>query len=281
MAPARPALSTIRSRFTRRVSPSECSWRYPSTNGVTAWPVAPAAVAAATASSISGVTSRLSVGGRPTSSALPPRRQCASAIARQLVHVVDAGGDGRAAGSVVEEGEGVGTEADHRDAERFEQLHRGGHVEKRLDPGRGDHGRDPGGGGEIRGHVRRCGKAPVHAAEASRAHEADPDRGGRGERASDRRRADGALHGADREIARAELPGVRREPLELGRCEPDPDLPVEHADGRRDGTRRPHGSLARQRPLRRRRAPGSRARRESSRARRRRAPPRAQPAPRR
>ena len=100
---------------------------------MTAWPVAPALVAAATASSISGVTSRLSVGGRPTRRALPPSRQCASAIRCELLDVVDAGGDGRPARSVVEERERVGTEADHGDAERFEQLHRRGDVEERLD----------------------------------------------------------------------------------------------------------------------------------------------------
>ena len=104
---------------------------------------------------------------------------------------------------------------------------------------------NPRGGGEIGRHVGRRGKAPVHAAEPSRAHEADPDGGRCGERASDRRRADGALDGADREIAWAELAGVRREPFELGGCEPDPDLPVEHADGRRNGACRPDGGLAR------------------------------------
>ena len=53
----------------------------------------------------------------------------------QLVDVVDAGGDGRAAGCVVEEGDGVGSEADHGHAERFEQLHRRRDVEERLDAG--------------------------------------------------------------------------------------------------------------------------------------------------
>ena len=47
---------------------------------------------------------------------------------------------------------------------------------------------------------------------------------------ADRRRADGSLHGADGEVARAELARVGREALELVLVEPDADLPVEDAD---------------------------------------------------
>jgi hypothetical protein len=79
ISPARPALATIRSRFTSRVRPPERSCRNASTNGVTCWPVTPSSWAAATACSINGSTSRLSSGGRPTRSVLPPSRQCASA----------------------------------------------------------------------------------------------------------------------------------------------------------------------------------------------------------
>ena len=62
-----------------------------------------ALVAAATASSISGATSRLSVGGRPTRIVLPPRRQCAVGDPCDLGDVVGAGRDGWPAGGVVEE----------------------------------------------------------------------------------------------------------------------------------------------------------------------------------
>ena len=63
--------------------------------------------------------------------------------------------------------------------------------------------------------------------------------------AADGRRADRALHGADSEVAGAELARLGRESLEVGSLEADPDLPVEHADRGRDRTCGANGGLAR------------------------------------
>ena len=51
---------------------------------------------------------------------------------------------------------------------------------------------------------------------------------------------------ADGEVARPELARGGSEALELRAVEPDPDLPVEHADRRRHRAGRPHGCLARE-----------------------------------
>ena len=105
----------------------------------------------------------------------------------------------------------------------------------------------------------------MNAAQPAGAHEADADRRGSGERAADCRRADRALHGADGEVAGAELARVGREPLELGSLEADPDLSVEHADRGRNGAGRANGSLAREARLdavRRREAVGDERRLE-------------------
>ena len=111
------------------------------TNGVTAWPTIPAASASATISSIRSVTSRLSSGGRPTSSARRRAPSARSATRAASAGVVDARGDGWAAVGRVEERQRVDAVAEHGDAERLEQLGRRRHVEERLHPG----GRDDGG----------------------------------------------------------------------------------------------------------------------------------------
>ena len=91
---------------------------------------------------------------------------------------------------------------------------------------------------------RRVGPAAVHAADPARAQEADPRGAHDGERPADGRRADGALHDAGREVARADLAGVRAEPAELVLGEADADLAVEHADRRGHRARLAHAALA-------------------------------------
>jgi hypothetical protein len=73
-----------------------------------------------------------------------------------------------------------------------------------------------------------------------------PIAGSRRQRAADGRRPDRTLDGTHGEIARAELAGGGREPLELGSAEADPDLPVENADRGRKRSGRANGSLARE-----------------------------------
>ena len=63
----------------------------------------------------------------------PPSPQCARAIAAASSARLDARGDGRAAARRVEERQLVGAVAEHRHAERLEQLARRRHVEQRLD----------------------------------------------------------------------------------------------------------------------------------------------------
>ena len=70
----------------------------------------------------------------------------------------------------------------------------------------------------------------MDAAEAAGAHEADPDRAAGGERAADRRRADGALDDRGGEVARADLARVGGEAAELLLREADAQLAVEDAD---------------------------------------------------
>ena len=77
----------------------------------------------------------------------------------------------------------------------------------------------------------------MDAADSAGAQEADPGCAAGGERAADGRRADGALDDRSREVARADLARVCREPLELGVREADAERAVEHADRRRQGAR--------------------------------------------
>ena len=70
----------------------------------------------------------------------------------------------------------------------------------------------------------------MDAAEAARAHEADPDDAAGGERAADRRRADDALGDRGREVARADLARVGGEAAELVLRQTDAQQPVQHAD---------------------------------------------------
>ena len=149
---------------------------------------------------------------------------------RGLVGRLDPSRDGRAAVGGVEERQVVRAEAEHRDAERLQQLRRRRHVEDRLHA-RGDDQRLRSHElTEIRGDVGRRREAAVHAAEAARSHEADPDRAAGGERAADGGRADGALDDRRRDVAGADLAGVGAEALELGLVEADAEHPVEDAD---------------------------------------------------
>ena len=179
----------------------------------------------------------------------------------------------------VEERQLVGPVAEHRHAERLEQLCRRRNVEQRLDAGRDDErlrrrerlqvGRD----------VGRRRPAAMNAAEPARGHHLDADRAAHGERAADGGRADRALCDRGGEVAWADLPRVRAEPLQLLGRQPDHDFAVEHADRcRHRAARRAPLPPTRARP-RRLRPAESRARRASSRARRR-ADARAAPRPR-
>src|SRR5262249_46381972 len=64
--------------------------------------------------------------------------------------------------------------------------------------------------------------------------------------AADGGRADRALSRRRSEIARADLPRARAEPLELARGEPDDDLAVENADRGRDRAALADGGLRRE-----------------------------------
>ena len=135
--------------------------------------------------------------------------------ARDLGHVVGPRRHGRAAGGVVEERQGVGAVADHGDAERLEQLDRGGTSRSDLTPDEATRAgmraaaarsaETSGGVGKPRWTPPRppvpMNRIPTAAAAV--------------ERAADRGRADRALHGADGEVARPELAGGGSEPLEL------------------------------------------------------------------
>ena len=89
----------------------------------------------------------------------------------------------------------------------------------------------------------------MDSAEPTRAHEADADGGGCGERPTDGGRADGALHRAGREVARPELAGGWCEALELLGGEADHDTAVEYPDGGGHGARGADGGLAREADL--------------------------------
>ena len=84
----------------------------------------------------------------------------------------------------------------------------------------------------------------MDAAEPTGAHEPDPHGAAGGERAADRRRADGALDDRRGEVTRSDLACVRAEALELPLLEPDPQPPVEDADGRGDGAGLADAALA-------------------------------------
>ena len=70
----------------------------------------------------------------------------------------------------------------------------------------------------------------MHAAEPAGAHESDPHRPARRQRAADRRRADGALNERRREVARAHLACVGGEARQLVRRQAHTQHAVEDAD---------------------------------------------------
>ena len=166
-----------------------------------------------------------------------------------LLGVLDPRGDWRTALGGIEERQGVDAVPEHRNAKRLEHLGRGRDVEERLDARRGDQRGHARAHAEVGGHVRRDRKAAVDSAEPTRAHEADADGGGCGERPTDGGRADGALHRAGREVARPELAGGWCEALELLGGEADHDTAVEHPDGGGHGARGADGGLAREADL--------------------------------
>ena len=185
-SPASPAFATMRSRLTRRVSPSERSCRAPEHVGGHACPLTPRAVAFGATSSISSATSRLSSGARPAEDRVPTETPVGIGDLRELVRALHASRDRRASGGRVEERQGVDTVSDHRHAEGLEQLHRRRHVEQRLDPGGRDHRR-------VRAHAARSaetsggvGRPECTPAEAAGPHEGDTDRRGGDEGAAER-----------------------------------------------------------------------------------------------
>ena len=84
----------------------------------------------------------------------------------------------------------------------------------------------------------------MDASEPARAHEADPGRAAGGERAADRRGADGALHDGRGEVARSDLARVGSEAPQLVSGQADADHAVEHADRGRHCARLPDATLA-------------------------------------
>ena len=117
------------------------------------------------------------------------------------------------------------------------------HVQQRLGSGGHDQGLTPNELAEVGRDVGRLLPSAVHAAQTSRAEKADARRTADGEGSADGRRADGALHRAGGEVARAGLARVGREPLQLLGAQPDPDPAVEHADRRRNRTGCTHATL--------------------------------------
>ncbi len=176
----------------------------------------------------------------------PPSRQCASATRAASAGSSTARGDRRPAVGCVEERKGVDPVAEHRHAERLEQLGGRADVEERLDSRRDDHAGDPGAGTEVGRDVGRGREAAMNAAEPACSQEADADGVGDRQRAAHRRRADRALHGARSEVARPQLARVRGEPLELLGSQPDDDAAVEDADRRRGRSRVAHRGFARE-----------------------------------
>ena len=163
---------------------------------------------------------------------------------RRLFGALDAGGDRRSAVRLVEQRQIVGSVAEHRHAECFQQFGRRGNVQDGLHA-RGDDqrlGSDQ--LAEVGRDVRRSGEAAVDAAEAARAHETDPDDPARRERAADRRRADDALGNRRREVARTHLARLGGEAAELVLRQADAQQPVQNADRRGHGACRAHPPLA-------------------------------------
>ena len=148
---------------------------------------------------------------------------------------LDAGRDRGPAAEGVKEGQLLRAEAEHRDAECLEQLRRGGDVEQRFRARADDERLGAGELAEVGRDVEPL--TAVDASDPARGHEADPGGSARGERSARGRRPDRALNRAGGEVARPDLPRLRRETFQLGLGETDPHLAVEHADGRRQGPR--------------------------------------------
>src|SRR5581483_5760542 len=134
-------------------------------------------------------------------------------------------------------------EAEHRHAERLEQLGGRRHVQERLHPGRDDEHGTLGERVQVGGDVGWRGPSAVHAAEPARRQHLDPGGPAHRERRADGRRADRALHRRRGEVARADLAGGRVEAGELGLRQADDDLLVEHADRRGHRARLAHRAL--------------------------------------
>src|SRR5918995_5736074 len=84
----------------------------------------------------------------------------------------------------------------------------------------------------------------MDSAETSRAHEADSDGAACGQRAADRRRADGPLNERGGQIARAHLASIGPEACELVLRDAYAEQAVEHADRRGHRAGSPHAPLA-------------------------------------
>ena len=159
---------------------------------------------------------------------------------RRLLRRLDASGHGWAAHRCIEERQRVSTEPEHRHTERFEQLRRRRHVEEGLHAGGDDERGRARELGQVGRDVRRVREAAMHASDPAGREDADACRPSDGERAADRRRAGGVLHGGGRQVARPDLARFRPEVRELFRRQSEANLPAEAANGRGDGARRPH-----------------------------------------
>ena len=161
--------------------------------------------------------------------------------ARDLRHLLAAGyhrRDRRPAVAGVEQRQRGSAPAEHRHAERLEQLASCWHVENRLGPGADHHRRRPGDLQQVGGDVQRLGEPAMHAADAAGAHERDARQPAYRERPADGGRAERALHQAGGDVPGADLPGGRArlgEPLQSRAIEADPHLTVHDADRRGDG----------------------------------------------
>ena len=185
----------------------------------------------------------------------------------RLLRALDARRDRRPAVRRVEERQVVGPVAEHRHAERLEQLGGRRHVEQRLHARRDDERLRRRERAQVGRHVGRRRPAAVDAAEPAGRHDRIP----------------AARHTASvpptvvaptarctTAAARSRGPSLRASAsnrCSSSRRQPDDDLAVEHADRRRHRAASRTAPPTRARPRRLRRA-GSRARRASSRARR-------------
>ena len=181
--------------------------------------------------SISSPTSMLSGGGFVRRSPQAPSCQCARRRPRGRLDVVHALRDRRPAARRRRTAAACpcGSREPGSRASRRYSIGRGD-VEDRLRARARDENRRRDERDKVGGDVGRRRISAVHAADAARAHEPDPDHPRHGEHPADRGGAHVARDRTRREVARAELPRIGVEALELVVTETDTDASVEDAD---------------------------------------------------